>query len=68
MRVGTIGQHPEPAGPAAPLLPAVQVQQRHQLRVVAGLAGRQDHRDRAGPLVGQGVNLRRQATPGSAQC
>ncbi len=57
MRIGPIREHPEPAATAAQLLLTVQVQQRHQLRVVTSLTRSQDHRDRAGPLVGQRVNL-----------
>ena len=67
MRVGAVGRDPDLAGPTTGVPPTVQVQQRHQLRIVAGLAGREDHRDRAGPLVGQGMNLGRQSAPGSAQ-
>lgn len=36
----------------------VVVEQRHQLRVVAGLSGGQSDRDRGFARIGQGVNLR----------
>ena len=68
MGIGPVRQHPKPPTTPTRLLPSVQVEQRHQLRIVAGLTRGQDHRDRAAPLVGQRVNLGGQTTSGATQC
>jgi hypothetical protein len=60
MRVRLVGEQPEVAAAHAPVpaYPGIVVEQRHQLRIVAGLAGGQLDRDRGLTLVGQGVDLR----------
>jgi hypothetical protein len=59
MRIRLVAEQTEVATRRALLLAGrgVVVEQRHQLRVVAGLSGGQPDRDRGLPLIGQGVNL-----------
>lgn len=64
MSVGLLGQQPERCA----IVRAVCLQQRHEHRVVPGLAGREQDRDRNAVFVGQGMDLRRPAAAGAAQC
>lgn len=59
MRIRLVGEQTEVTTGGALLLAGrrVVVEQRHQLRVVAGLSGSQPDRDRGFPQIGQGVNL-----------
>jgi len=67
MGVRAIIKQPEPMRLAGRGLPTVQIQQRHQLRVIAGLAAGQDHGDRTGAVIGQRMDLRAQTAPGTTQ-
>src|SRR6478736_2544833 len=57
VRIGLVRQQPEMRPASQRVLLPMQVQQRLQLWVVTGLTRGQNHRDRAGSVVGQGVDF-----------
>ena len=68
MRIRLVGEQLEVSTGHAPLpaRPGMVVEQRHQLRIVTSLTGGQPDRDWGLPMIGQGVNLRRQPAPRAA--
>ncbi len=67
MRVRLVGQQPEVTPGHATLRPGrdMLIEQRYQLRIVAGLPGGQPDRHRGLALIGQGMDLRGQPAPGA---